>query len=192
MSSPKGKKKGRRQPRRNYRKEARQREKESAQANQRRESAGAATIPAGRLVEQHPDANAANKPDSPTRREPSAVVTIEPLSPIIVRSGGPMNAQSDADPARFPPPSTVAGCLRTASARAAGRSFAFDAPAEKRADVHALARRTVAGPLLFDPANHVLAPKPADALYFGRHDDARCVRAKPCPLDVGCWLLNQL
>ena len=186
MSPPKGKKKGRRQPRRNYRKEARQREKESAQANQRRESAGAATIPAGRPVGQHPGAHTTNQPDAPTRREPSAVVTIEPLSPIIVRSGRPMNAQSDADPARFPPPSTVAGCLRTASARAAGRSFASDAPAEKRADVHSLARRTAAGPLLLDPANHVLAPRPADALYFGRHDEARCVRAKPCPLDVGC------
>lgn len=186
MSPPKGKKKGRRQPRRNYRKEARQREKKSAQANQHREAAGAATIPAERPVEQHLAANTANGPHAPTRREPSAVVTIDPLSPIIVRSGRPMNAQSDADPARFPPPSTVAGCLRTASARAAGRSFASDAPAEKRADVHVLARRTAAGPLLLDPANHVLAPRPADALYFGRHDDARCVRAEPRPLDVGC------
>ena len=104
----------------------------------------------------------------------STVVSLDPLAPIIVRSARPMVGRSDADPARFPPPSTTAGCLRTAWARATGRPFGPD-----------LAELTVAGPLLLTRADEVLAPKPADVLYFGHGDEARCRRAEPRPFEAG-------
>ena len=117
------------------------------------------------------------------RCEPSTVVTLEPLAPIIVRSGRPMEGRADADPAKFPPPSTLAGCLRTAWARA--RDQPLDA-APARADVvRRLLQITVAGPLLVDADGGILAPKPADALYFGHGDSARCLRAEPRQLDTG-------
>lgn len=106
---------------------------------------------------------------------PSVVVSLEPLAPIIVRSGRPLEGKSDADPARFPPPSTVAGCLRTAWARATDRPFGPE-----------LARLKVAGPLLVDRDNRILAPKPADALYFGHGASARCQRAEPRAFEAGC------
>lgn len=109
----------------------------------------------------------------------SPVVSLDPLAPVIVRSGRPFDDQSGPDPARFPPPSTVAGCLRTAWARETGRSFGPE-----------LAQLAVAGPLLFNPENRdehrILAPKPADALYFGHGDAARCVRTEPRAFDAGC------
>ena len=106
---------------------------------------------------------------------PSVVVSLEPLAPIVVRSGRPLEGKSDADPARFPPPSTLAGCLRTAWARATAQPFGPE-----------LARLAVAGPLLLDRDNRILAPKPADALYFGHGDSARCVRAEPRTFKAGC------
>ena len=73
----------------------------------------------------------------------------------------------------------MAGCLRTAWARETGRDFGPE-----------LAQLAVAGPLLFNPENRdehrILAPKPADALYFGHGDAARCVRAEPRAFDSGC------
>lgn len=114
------------------------------------------------------------KSAAPERRAPGVVVSLEPLAPIVVRSGRPLEGKSDADPARFPPPSTVAGCLRTAWARATDRPFGPE-----------LARLAVAGPLLLDRDDRVLAPKPADALYFGRDGSARCVRAEPRAFEDG-------
>lgn len=109
------------------------------------------------------------------RREPGVVVSLDPLSPIIVRSGRPLEDKSDADPARFPPPSTIAGCLRTAWARETAQPFRPD-----------LARMAVVGPLMLDRENRILAPKPADALYFGRGSSARCVRAEPRAFESDC------
>ena len=111
----------------------------------------------------------------PERLAPSVVVSLEPLAPIVVRSGRPLEGKSDADPARFPPPSTVAGCLRTAWARATGQPFG-----------PTLAQIAVTGPLLLDRDNRILAPKPADALYFGHGGSARCARAEPCAFEAGC------
>ncbi len=165
-----------RQLRRNYRKEALRREKGAAQVSHRAAEAEPAPV---------------SKTGTGAARDvavPSRILTLEPLSPVIVRTGRPMNAQTDADAARFPPPSTVAGCLRTAWALGEGRSFAANAPAEKRAIVDELARLPVAGPLLLDPAHRVLVPKPADALYFGHRDKARCVRAAPSAFGAGCGI----
>jgi CRISPR-associated protein Cmr3 len=102
-----------------------------------------------------------------------------PLAPIIVRSGRPFDEQAGVDPPRFPPPSTVAGCLRTAHARQANLSFGL-----------ALADIAVAGPLLMreaeDGTASPLVPKPADALYFGHGGAATCMRAEPRPFPAGC------
>ena len=111
----------------------------------------------------------------PEPRGPSPVVSLDPLAPIIVRTGRPFDGRSDADPARFPPPSTMAGCLRTAWARATGRPFGLE-----------LAQLSVAGPLLITQANRILVPKPADALYFGHGTEARCVRTEPREFAHGC------
>lgn len=105
----------------------------------------------------------------------STVVSLEPLAPVIVRSGRPMNSHTDADPRRFPPPATIAGCLRTAWARARGVDFGPD-----------LARVAVAGPLLLTQTGEILVPKPADALYFGTGGSARCIRAEPRAFHGGC------
>ncbi len=125
------------------------------------------------------------KPAAPVQRQPvtsappSPVVSLEPLAPLIVRSGRPFDAFVGVDEMRFPPPSTIAGCLRTAWARATGHPFGPD-----------LAKLSVAGPLLVRPDEQgglrLLAPKPADAHYFGHGDDARCIRAEPVTFDDGC------
>lgn len=113
--------------------------------------------------------------EQPSRPAPGKVLSLDPLAPVIVRSGRPFDAQAGADKARFPPPSTVAGCLRTAWARAADPADPAFGPE--------LANLTVTGPLLTRVdaagAHQALVPKPADALYFGHGDAARCVRAEP-------------
>ena len=153
MSQRRRKRKGRRQQQApNYRKQAREK---ARQAQQKPES-GPTPAPA-------------------PKRGPSTVVSLDPLAPIIVRSGRPLESKTDADPARFPPPSTLAGCLRTAWARAAGQSFGPH-----------LAELAVAGPLLLNHDSKVLVPKPADALYFGHGGSALCVRAEPRPFDAEC------
>ncbi len=116
----------------------------------------------------------ANPPD------PSPVVTLEPLAPLIVRSGRPFDAFAGVDESRFPPPSTLAGCLRTAWARANNCDFGPEL----------MEQVTVKGPLLLRPGadgqTTLLVPKPADAHYFGHDDQARCVRAVPTAFDNGC------
>ena len=106
---------------------------------------------------------------------PSTVVALDPLAPVIVRSGRPFDDQAGPDPARFPPPSTVAGCLRTAWAREGGLQFGSH-----------LRTLAVSGPLLLDRDNHVLVPKPSDAHYYGSGHAASCIRSEPCSLDAGC------
>jgi CRISPR-associated protein Cmr3 len=103
----------------------------------------------------------------------SLVLSLAPLAPIIVRSGRPFDSQAGVDPARLPPPSTIAGCLRSAWARQTGEAYS-----------PALSRFAIAGPLLLREAMNgesqsVLVPKPADALYFGVGDTARLLRAEP-------------
>ncbi len=117
--------------------------------------------------------------EEPKPTTTSSVVSLEPLAPLIVRSGRPFDDQTGADPARFPPPSTLAGCLRTASARAEGREFSDE-----------LGKLTVHAPLLMRiNAKGVccwLAPKPADAQYFGHGAEAKCLRLEPSDFENGC------
>ena len=167
MSPSNKKKKGKQRPPFRYRKKARN---ETPRATSQPQSVSA---PRG-----------GSAPAPPAPREPASprtgrIVSLHPLAPIIVRSARPMNAHTDADPAQFPPPSTVAGCLRTAWARATDRPFGPE-----------LAQLAVAGPLLVRDDDRVLAPKPADALYFGRgegkDESPRCVRARPHAFGSGC------
>ena len=106
---------------------------------------------------------------------------LEPLAPVVVRSGRPFDGQSGADAARFPPPSTLAGALRTALAESGGSMFSPE-----------LSAIQVAGPLpvRLDAAGtpvSLLVPKPADALYFW--DSAKkakqLVRARPAAFAAG-------
>ena len=164
MSPSKKKRKGKeRHPPPRYRK---QRKAGSRHARRRGAEPGPATPPV--------PVAAPPAPREPARPRTGRVVGLDPLAPIIVRSGRPMN-HTDADPAQFPPPSTIAGCLRTAWARATGRPFDPE-----------LAQLAVGGPLLVDEDGRVLAPKPADALYFGhattgKKAPPRCLRAAPRP-----------
>ena len=142
-------------------------------AQGRHEGNSAATMPLAKAVEQTEQA--------------SVVVALDPLAPVIVRSGRPFDQQAGPDPARFPPPSTVAGCLRTAWARQEGQDFGLH-----------LRELAVSGPLLLDRSkpvtgcdnqptpNQVLVPKPADAHYFRAGGEASCTRAEPRPLAAGC------
>lgn len=105
----------------------------------------------------------------------SVIVALDPLSPLIVRSGRPFDDQAGPDAPRFPPPSTVAGCLRTAWARQTGQALGED--------LRALA---ISGPVLMDREDRMLVPKPVDAHYFGAGETAVCVRALPGGFDEGC------
>ena len=107
-------------------------------------------------------------------KPPSTIVALEPLAPIIVRSGRPFDSTAGVDEARFPPPSTIAGCLRTAWARAAGQPFGRH-----------LATHAIRGPLLVNSAGCALAPKPADAQYVDANSP-RCVRSKPVDFEPDC------
>lgn len=113
------------------------------------------------------------------RAKPSEVLTLLPMAPLICRSGRPFDDQAGVDSARFPPPSTVAGCLRTAWARETGQDFGAH-----------LMQLPVEGPILARPDRVgglcLYAPRPADALYYGKGKEARCVRAEPKPFAPGC------
>ncbi len=105
---------------------------------------------------------------------------IDPLAPIIVRSGRPFDAQYGLDAARFPPPSTLAGALRTAHADS--NALALGAH---------LAELEVRGPLpLKQPtdgrAATLLVPKPADAHYlWDSENNEQVVAATPSELSDG-------
>ena len=103
---------------------------------------------------------------------PSRRLSLTPLAPLVIRSGRPFDSQPD--PARLPPPSTVAGCLRTAYADATGRAYGPD-----------LAELAVTGPLLAR-GDTLLLPKPADALYLNTDAGPTLVRAAPGDFDAGC------
>ena len=137
-----------------------QNKQERMAAQGRHEGNSAATTPLAGAVQQTEQA--------------SAVVALDPLAPVIVRSGRPFDDQAGLDPARFPPPSTVAGCLRTAWARQEGQDFGLH-----------LRELAVSGPLLLDRRGQALVPKPADAHYFGAGDEAPA-RVEPRRFEAGC------
>jgi CRISPR-associated protein Cmr3 len=102
---------------------------------------------------------------------------IEPTAPLVIRSGRPFVGQAGADEARFPPPSTLAGALRTAHAETTDKSFG-----------PGLAKISVTGPLpvKLGEKPSLLVPKPSDALYFWNEDKkVRLVRASPRAMGAG-------
>ncbi len=119
----------------------------------------------------HPSAAVVEKRATPsTSRE----VRLDPLAPLVIRSGRPFDDQSGVDAARLPPPSTTAGALRTAYAQQQGLALNSE-----------LLSYAVEGPLLLR-GETILIPKPADALYVGQGDEAELVRALPQPYAEGC------
>ena len=106
---------------------------------------------------------------------------IEPKAPLVVRSGRPFDDQAGADAAKFPPPSTLAGTLRTAHAESCGKQLNRE-----------LSEIAVAGPLpvkLDMEGNPVglLVPKPADAMYVWSADKQfrRLLRTQPSKMSEG-------
>lgn len=126
---------------------------------------------------------------------------LNPLDPLIIRSSRPFEAISDADAAKFPPPSTIAGALRNLHGRTIGIDFN---DRSKKEQIKALLEVTVSGPLAVKlPVNqstdnleqkHILVPKPADAQYFALGEDAVVVGMQPASLhaDESCDLPNDL
>lgn len=102
---------------------------------------------------------------------------IEPLAPLVVRTGRPFDDQAGLDTARFPPPSTLAGALRTAHAITADLPFGPE-----------LSALNARGPLparwemqADKPRLSLLVPKPADALYFQTEDKCDSVLSAASP-----------
>jgi CRISPR-associated protein Cmr3 len=109
---------------------------------------------------------------------------LEPKAPLIIRSGRPFDEQAGADAARFPPPSTLAGALRTAYADSQGLAYGAY-----------LADIAVQGPLpvLLDLSGkplQLLVPKPVDAHYCYQEGQKSLLPARPTPLakGLGCDL----
>ncbi|OZG70348.1 CRISPR-associated protein Cmr3 [Hahella sp. CCB-MM4] len=125
-------------------------------------------------------------------RDTQQTYLIEPTAPLIIRTGRPFDELSGTDPARFPPPSTLAGALRTAHARCMGKALNPE-----------LAKLAVAGPLavmtdLDGNPHRVLVPQPSDAHYYHDGHQRQLVRAAPralasgegCDLPEGLWPLQ--
>lgn len=129
---------------------------------------------------------------------------IEPLAPLVFRSGKPFGSQSSANDVIFPLPSAAAGLIRATSI--SQKQIVMDEHQVKSND-QALQddsyRNVLAieakGPYLarFDSSKqHVelLVPKPADALYFEAKDatkdnasaQVKLVRLAPEPLEEDC------
>lgn len=118
---------------------------------------------------------------------------LSPRDPLIIRSSRPFEAISDAEAAKFPPPSTIAGALRNLYARSANEAFSSK-----------LLEIQVTGPLAIRiPADqptdtlkqeHILVPKPADAQYFAVDGKTTIVGIQPVELsqDEGCDLPHDL
>ncbi|MDP5213949.1 type III-B CRISPR module-associated protein Cmr3 [Pseudoalteromonas tunicata] len=109
---------------------------------------------------------------------------IQPKDPLVIRSGRPFEEISDAQAARFPPPSTVAGALRNIHARSTGKTL--DSELLKLAVTGPLAvKRPLNGDAL--TAEHILVPKPADVQYFKDEKTqlTHLVRSKPMAFAEG-------
>jgi CRISPR-associated protein Cmr3 len=109
---------------------------------------------------------------------------IEPLAPLVFRSGKPFGPQSGADAALFPMPSSLAGLLRTVLADQQYAGQPLNDLSNK------LRQTSVRGPLLArytDAASpELLVAKPADAMYVDHNGDTEVVRLLPKALDTDC------
>lgn len=116
------------------------------------------------------------------------VFLIEPRDPLIARDGRPAGLGGSFSTLRFPPPSMLAGAVRTRLGSIAG-AFAI-----KEGALDELLAIEIAGPLLaeLDPASGeitgFLAPAPRDAVLFagGTPADASVCRLAPIKTPAGC------
>ena len=105
---------------------------------------------------------------------------IEPMAPVVFRSGKPFAGPIGADGANFPLPSSAAGLMRTVSADQLKQHFS-----------EALRQQAVRGPVLvrYSTPDKLtpLVPKPADALYLkGEDGETGIVRLQPGQLPENC------
>jgi len=126
---------------------------------------------------------------------------LNPLDPLIIRSSRPFEAISDAEAAKFPPPSTIAGALRNLHGRTIGIDFN---DRNNQEQLKTLLKVPVAGPLAVKipvdqsasklEQKHILVPKPADAQYFAVDGKPTLVGLQPVQPneDEGCDLPNGL
>lgn len=113
---------------------------------------------------------------------------IEPLAPLVIRSGRPFSGQSQLDGGNFPLPGSLAGALRTTWAD------------QHEADFNAeLLKNPVHGPLLCQRDSQgqltPLLPRPADVVYVGQENGPPLpMRLQPqaLPADSGCDLPDGL
>lgn len=126
---------------------------------------------------------------------------LNPKDPLIIRSSRPFEAISDAEAAKFPPPSTIAGALRNLHGRTIGIDF------NNKEKLKTLLELQVSGPLAIKiptdksvdeiklTEQDILVPKPADAQYFAQGENKVVVGmqpAQPNDDDEGCDLPNDL
>lgn len=99
---------------------------------------------------------------------------IEPLAPLVFRSGKPFGAAAGADGNNFPLPSSSAGLLRTVAADQAKQAFSDE-----------LKQQVCRGPLLVkyqdSKVSTILVPKPANAMYL--KGESNVVRLSPQAFD---------
>ncbi len=127
---------------------------------------------------------------------------LNPLDPLIIRSSRPFEAISDAEAAKFPPPSTIAGALRNLHGRTIG--IDFNDRKNNQEQLKALLEVPVTGPLVVKmpvdqsidtlEQEHILVPKPADAQYFAVDGKSTLIGLQPAKpnKDEGCDLPNEL
>lgn len=123
---------------------------------------------------------------------------LNPLDPLIIRSSRPFEAISDAEAAKFPPPSTIAGALRNLYGRTIGIDFTNNDKLKALLEVPVTGPLAVKTPIDQSTANleqkHILVPKPADAQYFSVDGNNTIVGLQPAQPneDEGCDLPNGL
>lgn len=109
---------------------------------------------------------------------------IEPLAPLVFRSGKPFGPQSGADMPLFPMPSSLAGLLRTVLADQQYKGQSLNDLSDQ------LRQTSVRGPLLAryrDPVSPKLfVAKPADAIYVDDDGVTKVIRLLPKALDADC------
>ena len=127
---------------------------------------------------------------------------IEPLAPLVFRSGKPFGSQAAASDVIFPLPSAAAGLIRATSIQQNQVSMnEHCVEAQNNPSYQKILSIQSTGPYLarFDESLHhveILVPKPADALYFEATADSdqgtdtsagvRLVRLAPKPFEADC------
>lgn len=110
---------------------------------------------------------------------------IEPLAPLVFRSGKPFGSEVGVEGANFPVPASLAGLMRTVYADQQHLAFTSE-------NLPTLLAHQIKGPFLIryqtgqEQNGSLLLPKPADALYMANDNGQKqIIRLKPQPLPDG-------